>query len=104
MKKKLFDIIKFLFARLFGLNIELSRSRVPILNIKNPFEVTYIQPIDLSLYLDKRESLDQSYAQGVVDEPVLNFLNKNMGSANWFIDIGANQGMFSCYVLKNFPT
>ena len=103
MKRKLYNFIKFLFARIFGTSISISLRPIPNSNMKDPYKITYVQSVDLEMYLDMRQALDQSYALGVVDESALNFLNKNIGSSNWFIDVGANQGLYSCYILKNFP-
>jgi predicted RNA methylase len=45
--------------------------------------------------LDRRESLDWSYESGKFDDLTLSFIRQNLAPLTWFIDVGANQGLFS---------
>lgn len=67
------------------------------------FEEHYVPAIDLTLRLDMDEVLDRSYAQNEVDEACFAFLRSRMQGGS-FVDIGANQGIYSCLVLHEFPT
>jgi FkbM family methyltransferase len=67
------------------------------------FEEHYVPAIDLTLRLDMDEVLDRSYAQNEVDEACFAFLRSRM-RAGAFVDVGANQGIYSCLVLHEFPT
>jgi FkbM family methyltransferase len=63
----------------------------------------YIDSIQVKMRLDLSESLDGSYAQGFVDENIISFMRDNLSNDSVFVDVGANQGFFSLFVLRNFP-
>jgi FkbM family methyltransferase len=67
------------------------------------FEQHYVPAVDLTLRLDMDEVLDRSYAQNEVDESCFAFLRSRMRDGA-FVDVGANQGIYSCLVLHEFPS
>ena len=60
--------------------------------------------MNLTLSLDLRQSLDSAYSSNVVDETCLRFLRNCAEKVRFFVDLGANQGLYSCVVLHEFPT
>ena len=62
---------------------------------------TYVPKVDLWLNLDLTESLDCRYADNQVDDKLLAFLKSRLPGLDWFVDVGANQGLYSCFVLAN---
>ena len=103
MKKLIYKWLKSVIFFLFKL--EFTVTSTSHLRMKNPFKVTNIPYANIDLYLDYRESLDQCYASNVLDFKAMKFLDKHLekGQINWFVDVGTNQGFYTCYVLKKYP-
>ena len=57
----------------------------------------------LTLALDLSESLDRCYFENVVDEVPIKFLREKLATCTMFADIGANQGLYTCIALHEFP-
>lgn len=85
------------------MNLTLARINDP-LSDASAFDTRFVPAADLTLFLDLRESLDLAYADNQVDELCFNFLRACMAECRGFLDIGANQGIYSCVVLHEFPS
>lgn len=71
-----------------------------------PGELTevVVPAVELTLALDLSESLDRSYAANSVDEVCIAFLRSHLNDIEYFVDVGANQGLYSCLALNESPT
>lgn len=72
---------------------------------KNPGVVgdlteTFVPSIGLTMALDLAESLDACYAMDVVDDVCIDFVRRHLQHIQYFVDVGANQGLYTCLVLK----
>jgi FkbM family methyltransferase len=102
MKQWLYESTQRFFARWFHLNLRVERiSEIP--QSSRGFENHYVPAIDMTLHLDMDEMLDRSYSENYVDEDCFAFLRSHIAPASSFVDIGANQGIYSLLVLKEFP-
>jgi FkbM family methyltransferase len=96
------------FLNLFNSGIQRIGYRVQIERLKplnggrNPIREVVLKSMGFSMFLDHAESLDMSYKEGVFDFETLDFLRQSLVPGSWFVDLGANQGLFSCFVLRNF--
>lgn len=82
---------------IFGLSLNFERTR-PRLIIGSPFKqlrLPVTEDLQITMELDRRESLDWSYESGKFDDLSLSFIRANISPQTWFIDVGANQGLFS---------
>ncbi len=69
------------------------------------FQDTYITSLGFSLRLDLGESLDNNYRTERFDFTTIDFIKENFNhEEGWFVDLGANQGFFTCLVLRNYPS
>jgi FkbM family methyltransferase len=100
---RLYVFLQSFFRRIFQLDLKLTRIDGP-LSDDDAFEICYVPAVDLTLLLDLRESLDLAYAGNQVDETCFNFLRARMAECTGFLDVGANQGIYSCLVLHEFPS
>ena len=100
MKVLLKKIISFLQSILgaSGWSFEIVRTRP-----QKKWKTAYIPSIKVFMRLDLSESLDISYASGSVDELNIAFMNSVLNNDSVFVDVGANQGFYSLFVLKAFP-
>ena len=99
--KRLLKLIYKLLQRLISLTgwtFIVTRSR-----LRRNWVTSYISSADVLMRLDLSESLDVSYASGSVDELNIAFMKQTLNNHSVFIDVGANQGFYSLYVLKKFP-
>lgn len=100
MKRLLMLIYKFSqrLVSLTGWTFIVTRIR-----LRRDWVTAYIPSIDVLMRLDLSESLDISYASGSVDKLNIAFMKLTLNNHSVFIDVGANQGFYSLFVLKNFP-
>lgn len=103
MKEQMYHAAQRLTERVLHLHLELTTTRPIPLYEGDPFIDAYVEPVGLTMHLDRREVLDRSYLQGVVDDNCFAFLRDHMAPDGAFVDIGANQGIYSCVVLKDYP-
>jgi FkbM family methyltransferase len=70
-------------------------------NKKNaPLVIHTLKTIGLDMILDSRESLDWTYELEKFDWHTIKFIRKHLSANTWFVDIGANQGLFSLIALQ----
>jgi FkbM family methyltransferase len=98
--KSLFKFIYRISQRLVSLTgwtFILTRAR-----LRRDWVTTYIPSIDALMHLDMSESLDLCYASGSVDEVNIAFMKQTLNNNSVFVDVGANQGFYTLFVMKNF--
>ena len=100
MKKILFEIyvITQRAVGFTGWTFEIFRTRP-----NKKWKTTYVEAISGFMHLDLSESLDGTYAQGIVDELCVDYLKANIKAESVFIDVGANQGFYSLLALNYEP-
>lgn len=65
---------------------------------------TVILDVDeIKMHLDLTQNLDLQYASGQYDKEEIEFLLNAYEEGSCFLDIGANQGLFSLYIAKRIP-
>ena len=96
----LLRIFNFVIQRI-GYRVQIDRLK-PLNGGRNPIREVFLKTLGLRMFLDHGESLDMSYKEGKFDFETLDFLTKFLVPGSWFVDLGANQGLFTCFVLKNF--
>lgn len=102
MKQELYESAQSLVAKTLKMRLTLER-----IGPEHPpargFEDHLVPAIGLTMRLDMDEVLDRSYAQNEVDESCFAFVRSHVRPGTAFVDIGANQGIYSCLVLHEFP-
>lgn len=99
MKQQAYEATQRFFERTLHMRLHLERIPDPSNPVSLGFEDHYVPAVDLTLHLDMDEQLDRSYAQNVVDEDCFAFLREHLTTGGAFVDVGANQGIYSCLVL-----
>ncbi|MDI1288714.1 MAG: FkbM family methyltransferase [bacterium] len=99
MKQQVYESTQRFFEKTLHLRLHLERIPDASTPVSLGYEDHYVPAIDLTLHLDMDEQLDRSYAQNIVDEDCFDFLREHLSGGGAFVDIGANQGIYSCLVL-----
>jgi FkbM family methyltransferase len=102
MKQRIYEATQRFFERRLNLSLRVERINT-LPESSRGFEDHYVPAIDLTLHLDMDQSLDHCYSENIVDEDCFAFLRTHMTPNSTFVDIGANQGIYSVLVLKEFP-
>ena len=100
MRVWLSSIARKVAARWFGVDITVVpiSTREPVRS--GELTETFVSAVGLTMALDLSESLDSCYAANVVDDVCLRFLRRHLDDVGVFVDVGANQGLYTCVVLN----
>lgn len=100
MRSRLYAVVRSFFARVFKMDVVFT----PITQIQprvgGGLTETFVPSVGLTMALDLSESLDACYAMDVVDDVCIDFVRRNLQHIQYFVDVGANQGLYTCLVLK----
>jgi FkbM family methyltransferase len=103
MKALIYESTQRFFEKSLHLKLNLERIPAQGPTVKRGFENHYVPAVGLTFHLDMDEILDRSYAQNEVDEDCFAFLRTHVTQPSTAVDIGANQGMYTCMLLHEFP-
>ena len=103
MRKRLYRLAQRASRRLLSMEFEFrpppAWSSLP----KGVLHEREVPAAGLTMALDLSESLDRCYFENMVDEVPIKFVRENLAKCTWFADIGANQGLYTCIALHEFP-
>jgi len=88
-----------LSVRFLKMELNLAPLSAPTDRTRGELVNTWVPSVGLTLALDMNESLDLCYASDSVDDTCIAFLRERLQRHSYFVDAGANQGLYSCLAL-----
>lgn len=100
MRSRLYVVVRSFFARVFKMDFVLTPITQTKPRVGGDLTETFVPSVGLTMALDLAESLDACYAMNVVDDVCIDFVRRHLQHIEYFVDVGANQGLYTCVVLK----